>query len=654
MATRDEDFLAIAAEITASRQVFGNLYDSLIEPHIPRAQKFIALSKLREFNLRADKPDDPSLTDERKKLVADFAEALRQASDFGVLAELVAKHWSRLFSKEAVEKLGVAEGPLSVSLQSVINVKDVFHQALPITMGRMSALLRCCRITIAQQFEEPVKGSGFLIGPHLVLTNWHVVKVVLDQGNEAKDSHRRMKVEFDVLQREDGTINKNGIKQYQPVEKWLVDMSPAHPNETGGGGAPQNGFWPQNPEDLAQNLDFAIIELDGTPGYERGWYDLNDVRWPGDALALDLFQFPLGKPLVCNSGNFKAPTGFHDGQKPPRILHTVNAEKGSSGGLCLSQQGSKPMALHQAGYVFAAGHDAAGNPINNIINGAIPLPLIAQAAGVKVGDKISSAPRIKRITTDREPILGRAKLQAFIDEAIRGSARILIILTGTKAGLLAGKLGKSFSVRILRALLPSEHLAFEISAARLTNDAFTAAREILEKVTRDLPPSILKAPSGLTTSEADSAVLLAQTTVEELGKVAEGGVLWLVFDDLDRNTILPGSTTSTYLTALCDRASSDQRLRIVLIGPAVLPPAGTGPLARQETILDHVSTTELESWLAAEFGARMPILPELTGILVGIVSSMAQDRAKDPVIGPTQAFADVLSKYWLSSLRKAS
>src|SRR5262249_52630827 len=278
------------------------------------------------------------------------------------------------------------------SLQSLTNFNEPFQGGLKVTLGGIEALRRTCRITCRPPGGEEEKGSGFLIGPHLVLTNWHVVRSMLDAtGKPKEDSHLNMTFEFDFLTLADGRLDKTVT--YRPAApakvpggaqtpRWLVAFSEAHQHETTGGLESED--WPAQPDELYQKLDFAIVELDGTPGHDRGCYDLNKGVWPIERNSLRLAQFPLGLDMKFMPGTFVAPTVFSNNKNPPRFLHTVNTTKGSSGGLCLDLN-SNAVALHQAGKKFIESRDQNGNPVQlAILNAAVPLPLIAAMAGAKV------------------------------------------------------------------------------------------------------------------------------------------------------------------------------------------------------------------------------------------------------------------------------
>jgi hypothetical protein len=321
------DCQKLAATLRADRAVFGRLYDSAVRPKgdLP----FIALAIMRDQKT-------PNLTG-RPKDEADFAAALGELQRLNLLFDFLSSNADSLFPNADVA---------NVTLQSITNFAQPFPPGQQLTQGHITAMRRTCRI-LCETPTGTEKGTGFLIGPHLVLTNWHVVKGQLDAaGIPVSGSNMKMKFEFDVMLRDDGSVEK--IASYGPVEHWLVAASEAHQQELASGGQGQAGPWPNDPNELGQILDFAVIELDGTPGYNHGYYDINDATWPVPNAGITLFQHPLGRAISYLFGNFIKPDIFGDNSKPPRIWHQVNTERGSSGGLCLDIASSKAVALHQA------------------------------------------------------------------------------------------------------------------------------------------------------------------------------------------------------------------------------------------------------------------------------------------------------------------
>uniref|UniRef100_Q07HM3 Serine protease n=1 Tax=Rhodopseudomonas palustris (strain BisA53) TaxID=316055 RepID=Q07HM3_RHOP5 len=628
----EAEIVRLADALRVDRAVFGKLYDAAVRPK--QTIPFIALAVLRDSL-------NPGLTG-REKDKADFAEALRRLDSQNLLFDFVSSNAELLFESTA---------QANVTLQAIANFAQKFPSAQLLTLAHIKAMRRCCRIVIRPtQGAQPVKGSGFLIGPHLVLTNWHVVRAMLDPaGRELADSESAMTFEFDALIRADGSTEK--IVPFRPVAKWLVASSPAHPDEISGGGSAAGGPWPANPNVLAQHLDFAVVELNGTPGRTRGYYDLADATWPIANAGLSLFQFPLGRAMTYLFGSVEAPNIFADNGHPPRIWHRINAERGSSGGLCLDIGTSVAVALHQAGYQFTQGVNAEGNPaVVAVINAAVPLAAIAQIAGQAVMSRIASAPRVKRITPTGHPIIGRGDFQNLIDRALRGSEHIISVETtyDDVRREPRSKIGKSFSATIMEALLCAPlHGVFSVTSARLTSDAYNAASYIVSTVHSQAAGGVPAAPSGQTSLDAEAIGTLVTRVIDAMKAAAGNGTLWLVIDDLDRYPILIASTTSTFISALCKAVALEPMLRVVLVGQIGRPPGLTDLPILSEKLETHLTDVDVADWIAELLAPRLPLLPQLALLMADVARSMAAEKSTDPLTGPTEAIAQVLKTHWM-------
>lgn len=627
-ASLSQKLVTIAERIAVNRVVFAQIYDKLVAPFVPEtALPFIALARLRER-------DDPGAAAGRKT-VADFAESLRQAERLGLLADFLAQNATLLFGTEDAATAALA------LLKSHPRYFETFNRSLPAVIGEIDALRRTCRIIDQVGPSEQERGSGFLIGPHLVLTNFHVVRASIRDGVPVHGSRRDLKVEFDALLRGDGRVET--VQSFGVVESWLVVSREAHADELSGGGTGRNAPWPELPLELADKLDFAIIELDGTPGYERGWYDLAAARVPRDGERFELFQFPLGRPMSHAPGRFERPAIFASSPAPPRVLHDALTERGSSGGLCLDND-NRAIALHQG--------DQGRGPDGRERKVAIPLFHVAAIAAQTVADKIANAPRLVTATATGAPVLGRKRLQGLVDEMIRGRLRLLVVQSWADPMKPLGRLGKTFSAMIVRALVPmGAHVVFEVAANRLTSDAGAAARAIVQAVGADLPADATAASPSLGPQDADA---LARRVLDEIGAAAGRSVPWLLIDELDHFPVRAETPTATFLDALVHRAMVETAMRIVLIGPSAIPPGLAGLDVRTDVLRDHVTEADVEAWITHRFRTLVPLLPEHGRILAAVVGSMGASAENGPEVGLTQATAESLARHWVPFLRSPS
>jgi hypothetical protein len=209
-------------------------------------------------------------------------------------------------------------------------------------LGELEA--QVCRVEVPAP-TRPAAGTGFLIGPNLVLTNYHVIDV-LHQGL-ANPAETRLRFDYRALP--DGTRVSEGTVARLDGD-WLAAWRP--PSEVDdlsdpGGKVPAPG-----------ELDFAVLRIGQSLGDQpmgraerlpaapnRGWIRLDQAGPNGfDAGSpLLILQHPSDEPL-------KVAFGQSDGLNAngTRLRHRVNTKPGSSGSPCLNAR-LEVVALHHAG-----------------------------------------------------------------------------------------------------------------------------------------------------------------------------------------------------------------------------------------------------------------------------------------------------------------
>src|SRR5262249_32444311 len=99
------------------------------------------------------------------------------------------------------------------------------------------------RWTVKIMVDGGFKGTGILIGPHLVLTAWHVVQSLFDPDRDPTHKNRflpkkngpgkvhvRLSVEFDDLSGVfDSQQPARGPTRFQAHEQWCAAHSECHP-----------------------------------------------------------------------------------------------------------------------------------------------------------------------------------------------------------------------------------------------------------------------------------------------------------------------------------------------------------------------------------------------------------------------------------------
>jgi hypothetical protein len=174
-----------------------------------------------------------------------------------------------------------------------------------------------CRIDVEMPTGAQPLGTGFLIGPDLCLTAYHVVKDV----HVGRTPPGSLRLRFGYRRSSTGVA-------FELEPDWLMAWSPPSPVDdeaSPGDRVPGN-----------QELDFAVLRVAGAPGklptasgVPRGWAEA--VRFgaiaPYDELVL--LHHPNAAALTLAFGAVLDVNG-----NGTRLRHTVNTAPGSSGSPC--------------------------------------------------------------------------------------------------------------------------------------------------------------------------------------------------------------------------------------------------------------------------------------------------------------------------------
>jgi hypothetical protein len=208
------------------------------------------------------------------------------------------------------------------------------------TLGQLEG--QVCRIEVATG-AEPEMGTGFLLGPSVVLTNYHVIELVQQQ----LVSPANVILRFDYKQLADG-VTVNAGTEYRLAADWLIDYSRYSPVDWQGG------------EPQPDELDYAVLRLEGQPGHdpiggaknaspnapERGWIKPPAVApTPQPNTPLFILQHPEGAPLKLALDTNAVIEERYAGR---RLRYRTNTERGSSGSPCFDDNWNL-VALHHLG-----------------------------------------------------------------------------------------------------------------------------------------------------------------------------------------------------------------------------------------------------------------------------------------------------------------
>jgi hypothetical protein len=223
---------------------------------------------------------------------------------------------------------------------------------------------RVCRIDIPGTGDGT--GTGFLVGPDLVLTNHHVFQEVFHKRYTPADVVLR----FDYRRSADGQTLNFGT-EFKLAPTWLIDSSPPSAvDELADPGAQMPG---------EEELDYALVRVAGDPGLApirpdrselggppkpRGWEVLPTTECP---LATDsplfILQHPKGWPLKLAVEPLKSVVAVNGNRT--RVRYRTNTLRGSSGAPCFDYD-FRLIALHHSGNPGASAKWNEGIPIDAV------------------------------------------------------------------------------------------------------------------------------------------------------------------------------------------------------------------------------------------------------------------------------------------------
>jgi V8-like Glu-specific endopeptidase len=201
-----------------------------------------------------------------------------------------------------------------------------------------------CRIEYS---SGEAQGTGFLVSPDVVLTNYHVVEPFIEDGKAADAA--AVAVRFDYKVADDGVAVQAGTA-YPLAQDWLADFSPYSQQDL----SDEPSADPEPGE-----LDYALLRLDGAPGEEpvggatrdpdpvpRRWITVPATEHDFAAQpALYIVQHPDGRPMQV-ALDTEAVIGLN--ANGTRVRYTTTTEPGSSGSPCFGPDWEW-VAVHHSG-----------------------------------------------------------------------------------------------------------------------------------------------------------------------------------------------------------------------------------------------------------------------------------------------------------------
>lgn len=185
------------------------------------------------------------------------------------------------------------------------------------------------RAIMAQVCVVAGVGTGFLVGPDLVMTNEHVVY-----------DETTIEVHFERKLASGANAQRDVFKVLEVVARSPTSDADYHPE-------------PKQPEATEQELDFVLLRVDGRPGDERGVIKAPGPVLPSQGGTLQILQYPSGH-LLCLGIQEKSVAKVNTLET--RVTHKTSTDYGSSGSPCFDadwnlvaiHRGSVPDGFNEA------------------------------------------------------------------------------------------------------------------------------------------------------------------------------------------------------------------------------------------------------------------------------------------------------------------
>lgn len=249
-----------------------------------------------------------------------------------------------LAPEASVQQGGVPQGAAAASSDGLERTVRSHLKMVDIEVWRerMSLLeARVCRVEV----NGNAMGTGFLVGPDAVLTNYHVTQKVL----EGATPPTALGCRFDYKVLKDGSRSP-GVAVGLHATDWRIDDSPYTREEAAA--KPDDGLPTPDQLDysllrLARPLADESVATRGTGGPPRGWVEVPPAAEtafsPG--MPLLIIQHPDGSPLKL-AFDSEAVIGVNG--NGTRVRYATNTEPGSSGSPCFDIEWNL-VALHHYG-----------------------------------------------------------------------------------------------------------------------------------------------------------------------------------------------------------------------------------------------------------------------------------------------------------------
>lgn len=495
-------------------------------------------------------------------VLVDLSRTYSTRSDIWVLAyrivatisdERSGKREQLLLKLNDIHAMEFASSPSQDSSLEAITSADPFLSPRELGSWCLRAMQQVCRVRCG----EDERGTGFLVGPSLVLTCHHVVDSFLSGSLRQK-----IAVCFD-------DPHSAGPSQWLKVDStWDIPASPPSSVDT----IPNSLTLPEDGK-----LDYAILRLQSAAGSQRGFIHVsNSTELPATGTPVFIAGHPgPNSPLQPLRVSLAAP-GYdgHNGNMS-RLVYRASTRNGSSGSPVFDRT-FRPIALHHNRGQAGAGTFALNNR-------GVPLFAICKHLGVKSLEDLELPGKsvVKSLEAsvpagaippeaeqgeknsnqeyatgwDESPFLGRERLRTCVRELRDGRARILAI-----DGL--PKTGRTFSFRFISDVCYQREE--KCISVQLVNGsgAEVSANQIVQTIVDDCQLGRAGFDQVFSGSHKTLPRRLAIWLAEQVK--AEPKPVWICMERLDHHEVSP--SLRQFISSLVKQVATISNIRLVLIG----------------------------------------------------------------------------------------
>ncbi|WP_331618100.1 serine protease [Roseateles sp.] len=325
----------------------------------------------------------------------------------------------------------------SPQLQALLNDYEPFFNSA--SFQRM--LPRVSGVVCAVAVQHELKGTGFLIGPNLVMTNYHVIEECLRE-NGSEDTFARdmdgceLEFIFDYQQEPPPKLNDSqagrsgGVVVVRAAQDWFVHARRKREGDGTVKAVPIVGV----------RHDYAVVRLErdigNRPcrvggGWMRGWLPLPKEKcdYVSEKRVI-VFQHPGGYAQRLDVGHFVQLDG-----SSTRAWYRVSTALGSSGGAAVDANGEL-LALHNAAVDSPPG-PAAPRPQDRVNQGVridtIAADLRGCGAWQEPPDPDKQATTVWSLndnTREPRPIIGRGVFRECVEEMMTADGKRVMSVIG--------------------------------------------------------------------------------------------------------------------------------------------------------------------------------------------------------------------------------